>query len=139
MPAQIRGQRSKVKGQSGFSLIEIILAFFLIGVAITIFFSTIGSFLWTKGGKDQQLATRIAIKKMEEIRNTPFSSLPSSGPFSDPDLSKLPSGSGNLTVTDWNGNSGIKAVTVKVSWQQAQGTKEVRLDTLITKGGIGQQ
>ncbi len=86
--------------------------------------------------RDKEIALRIAQNKMEELRNTSYSSLPSSGTFSDSLLSSLPSSSGNITVSNYDTN--IKQVSVIVQWHRpgTQSTSDITLTTLIVSGGL---
>ena len=59
-----------------------------------------------------------------------------SGSFSDSDLSKLPSGVGTRTLSNYQSSTDIKQVTVTVTWQQNNNQKKIDLATLIYRNGI---
>lgn len=123
--------------QEGMSIIEVLVSLFIIGAMLVLYNSSANTVTLSKNSKHQEIALKIAQTELETLRTTMFSSLPASGSFSDPLLSSLPSGTANLTMTDIN--SRTKQATVIVSWLppgQSQ-THTVRLDTLITAGGIG--
>jgi hypothetical protein len=92
------------------------------------------------GAKSQRLivAHHIASAKIDELRQTAFDALPSSGPFSDPMLGELPDGSAELAVSDYLGVADMKRVEVNVSWREANSTTTYRLDTVITRGATYQ-
>ncbi len=132
--------RHDVRVVTGFTLIEVIIALALLMATIIIFSSVLSSIPLTKAARNQNLAYHIAAKKIEELRNTPFNSLPSSGSFSDPALNKLENASGALTVADYEGASDIKKVTVTVVWTDPVGpAKSVALETLMSKNGLNKQ
>ena len=88
---------SKVEGlnaKRGFSLIEILIALFVIVALVTILFSSSGTLFATRDSKLQTVAAKIASKEVENLRNIAFASLPAQGTeqpctTSDTDLDKL--------------------------------------------------
>ena len=73
---------------------------------------------------------------MENLRETPFGSLPPSGPLTDSDLTRLPGGSASLVISDYLASNVIKDALVTVSWSESGVVKKVELRTLISQGGI---
>ena len=69
------------KSHLGFSLIEVIVALALTIVTIVIFGAAVSSTPLTKTAKYQNIAYHVAEKKLEELRNTDFNSLPPSASF----------------------------------------------------------
>jgi Tfp pilus assembly protein PilV len=136
MPARIDSQKLKHKGQKGFSLLELLIAFFLITVTVFVFLKTTDTLGRITRGKHQTTAYHIASKKIEEFRNSSFASLPSSGPFSDPQLSSIPQGSGTITVDNYQSSTKIKQITVAVSWLEQSAPRQISLSTLISEGGL---
>jgi prepilin-type N-terminal cleavage/methylation domain-containing protein len=124
--------------QAGFSVIEVLITLFIIGVTLILYQTASRSIILNRYGRYREVALRIADQKIQTLRTTPFASLPSSGPFSDPQLGIIPQGTGTVTLTDEN--SRLKRVTVLVTWRNPQGTgiDRVQLDTYITQGGLGQ-
>jgi type II secretory pathway pseudopilin PulG len=120
----------------GYSLIEVIIALALVVVTITIFGVAVSSTPLTKTARNQNLAYHIASKKIEELRDTAFDSLPASGAFADSGLAALASPTANLTVADYEGSSEIKKITVVISWDEAGSTRNVTLETLISNTGL---
>ena len=124
------------KFKLGFSLVEILLSIFIIIALISVLLTTSASYYQTHRSNLQQLAMSIASKQMETLRNTAFASLPSSGSFTDSDLSKLPQGTATQTLTNYQSSTKIKLVTIKVSWTESQVTKNAQLETLISETGL---
>ena len=118
--------------RSGFLLIEVIIALALFIATLTIFGVVLSTLPLTKTARNQNLAYHIAAKKIEELRNTPFVSLPSSGSFVDAGFASLESPSGQLTVADYGSNQ-IKRVTVLVSWQEGGLARSVTMETLMAR------
>lgn len=123
----------------GFSLVELIIALGITMVAVLLFTVVISTIPLTKISRNQNLAYHIAAKKIEELRNTVFSSLPTTGTFTDSGLSDLISSAASITVTDYQSSAEIKEITVVVSWQQENQQKSISLETLIYDGGISQK
>lgn len=127
----------KIKSnQKGFSLIEVIISIFIIGVVLVIYVVSSNSIVLNRNSKRQELALRIASSKIEELRNTAYASLPSTGSFSHSLLTNLPSGAANLTVSSYNATT--KQVVVTVTWAEPNNpnTRQVELTTLINQGGL---
>jgi prepilin-type N-terminal cleavage/methylation domain-containing protein len=118
----------------GFTLIEIIIAVFVLGVAALVFLSAFNTLVLTRSVKHQDVAARIASQEIEDLRAVGYSSLPTSGTFTNSLSSELPSPQLALVVSDYNAS--IKKTVVTVSWQEVgQGTRSVVLSTLITNTG----
>lgn len=120
----------------GTALIEIVVTIGFIVIALFGYFAALRTVFLTRVIKRQSLAQQVAIKKMEELKVTPFASLPVSGPFTDPALVALPEAQGFLTLADYDGNAALKEATVIVTWQEGGDLKKAELKTLITPGGI---
>jgi prepilin-type N-terminal cleavage/methylation domain-containing protein len=119
----------------GFSLVEVVISLFVIGVTIALTTTMLTLMPLSRHAKDQSLALSIASNEVEGLRSLGYASLPASGSFSDTQLSLLPQGSGSITVTDFNPRT--KQVDVTVSWQENASTasSSVSLTTLITTVG----
>lgn len=122
----------------GYSLIELIIGLGLTLVALILFAVVLSTIPLTRNARNQNLAYHIAAKRVEELRRTPFDSLPTSGPFVDSGLLDLASSSASLTVSDYEGDSQIKQVTATVSWYEHKGQKSVVVETLIYELGLSQ-
>ncbi|QQS22733.1 prepilin-type N-terminal cleavage/methylation domain-containing protein [bacterium] len=134
---KVRLQNS-TKTQSGFSIIEVVVTLFIIGLTLVLLQMSANSVVLNKQARYKEIATRIADQKMQSIRTTDFDSIPSTGTFNDSLMSSIPSGAGNITVVDVNDT--LKDVTVRVTWSNSRsnGNNSVELQTYITEGGLGQ-
>ncbi len=132
------GQASALSPNQGFTIIEVVISLLIVAAGLVIYSSSANSVILNRNTRHQEIALRIAVTKIDDLRTTPFASLPASGSFTDPLLSSLPSGQANLTVSDLN--SKTKQITVAVSWQESGSNPShtVSLNTLITQGGLGQ-
>jgi hypothetical protein len=122
--------------QTGYSIIEIILAMGMIVVMLILYTAASNSVILNRAARLQDLASRIAVSSLEDLRATEYASLPSSGALTHPLLSSLPNGTLNLTMEDVD--TGLKKATVSVTWQQVEGlnTRNVVLTTYISETGI---
>ena len=122
----------------GFSLIEIIVSIFFVGVMLILLQSVILSGILVRTSKSEGIALTIARNKIESVRAGGYGAIPSSGSFSDALLSSLPpSSTATLTVSAYNAQT--KEVVATVVWREtgSAASSTVSLDTLITQtGGI---
>ena len=150
---EYRIQNTKQRKSPGFSLIEILIALFVIVALVTILFSSSGTLFATRDSKLQTVAATIASKEVENLRNIAFTSLPAAGTNlsctvtpRDPDLDKLkgngPGGKGecHLDVSNYDAPASptqIKQITVKIDWKTDNGaTQNLKMDTLIYENGL---
>ncbi|MEK7581529.1 MAG: prepilin-type N-terminal cleavage/methylation domain-containing protein [Patescibacteria group bacterium] len=127
---------NKRQRRFGFSLIEVLLSVFILIILTAILLTASGTLTLTRQSNLQSTASKIASKKVEDLRNTAFASLPASGPFADPNLSKLPQGAATLTVSNYQSSTQIKQVSINVTWVVNSTTRQVHMDTLIYENGI---
>lgn len=132
-----------VRGEAGFSLLEILLAVVIIGfIVLTI--ANIPSSLQLIGKSHySSLARDIVSQEVEAVRSQGYDSLANgSTTFTDNRLFSLPSGLGTVTVSDCSASicttgEQTKQVKVTVSWVENQvGTKNVSVTTLVSEGGL---
>jgi prepilin-type N-terminal cleavage/methylation domain-containing protein len=129
--------KQKIK-QHGFTVIEVLITLFVIAASLMIFQASSRTIILNRQSEYREIALRIADKKLQSIRTTPFANIPTSGSFSDPALSNLPDAQASLTVA--NTSDSLKDVTVTVTWTNpsANKTESINLQTIIMQGGIGQ-
>ena len=127
--------KSKLKKQIGFSLIEVVITLFIIGVIFVVYQAALNGLFLTRNAKDSEIAVRIATHKMEELRAIGYANLPASGSFTDTLLSSLPQSSASMTISDYNLK--VKQVKVTVTWREVRTSvsHSVVLDTLISQVG----
>ncbi len=131
--------------QAGFSIIELVVVLMIVGfIVLTI--SNIPTSLKLIGNSNyESLAKEIASKKVEDIRSLPFENLAEgTTAISDTRLNKIPNGLGEVIVSSCPDaicntqaeKDTIKQVVIKVLWVEAGSIREVKLTTLIAKGGL---
>lgn len=125
--------------QKGFSLIEVVISLFILGVIILVYAASANTVTINQRAKNKQLAVRIAASEIETLRATPYASFPTSYNLSNTMLANLPGGaSGTVDITDYNEMT--KQAVVTVTWTDAGKfeTSNYSLTTLVTQGGLGQ-
>ncbi|OGD58942.1 hypothetical protein A3I57_02975 [Candidatus Beckwithbacteria bacterium RIFCSPLOWO2_02_FULL_47_23] len=141
---KLDARRYTLNARSGFTLIEIALSLVFILAMIVILLTASGTFRTTRKGNLQGVATKIASRQIENLRNTAFASLPncpsptgcSITSAEEPDLSKLPSGSATKTLDDYEASTKIKQVLIKVNWTENAAPQEIKIETLISENGL---
>jgi len=121
---------------AGFSLIEIVISLALIAVTLIGYYAALRTITLTRQSKHQSLAVQLATKKIEELKATAFSSLPSGGVIDDPLLLSLPSATSTFSLADYSGSNQIKKVTVTIKWQEPNGQKTVEFTSLLIANGL---
>lgn len=119
----------------GFSFIEVVVSLFIIGTVIVLSGAILKAAPLSRHAKYENLALSIAQNELEGLRSAGYSSLPASGSFSDSLLASLPSGSGTVSVSDFNTKA--REAQVTVSWREegSAATSTVTLTTLISSVG----
>lgn len=121
----------------GFSLIEVIIALFVMSAALLLYAGSYATVRLTRAARDEAQAYRIAARQIELLRSTSFAALPPSGTITDTNLTALPSGAGIYTVSDYSGTSGhLKTASVTVSWTRDGTPRTVILETLVSETGF---
>ena len=125
----------KPNSKSGFSLLEVIVTIFIIGLVLVLYQASLGKVKLIQYAKNQEIALRVANNKIEVLRAGGYSALPASGNFSDSQLNSLSNSSANMTITDYNADT--KQVLITIQWKEPTGSalKNISLATLITKTG----
>jgi hypothetical protein len=107
----------------------------MITVLLIVYASALQVSTITKKLRYENLAYHVANKQMETLRSTSFDSLPASGSISDSMLSQIPQGAGSFTISDSGTYSGLKELTVTVTWNDGI-AKQVDIYSLAGSGGI---
>jgi len=121
--------------QRGFTLLEVLIALFIVGASIGLYAAVLGVFSVTRTSEHKAVALRIAEHELAQLRAAGYSSLPSSTTFTDTQFSLLPAGAtSTLAVTVVNAST--KQVVVSVSWSEpGKSTSTVSVGTLLTQNG----
>lgn len=130
-----------IKKKKGFTLIEAFASIIILSIcAIALFASLYTGLNLVNDMRENIIASSIIQDEMEELRKTPFLSLPSSGTsaFSNDSLSLLYNSSGTRIVDSYI-DANMVRVAIIVRWNSRLNTAKQntkRVVTLITKNGI---
>ena len=132
--------RTPAKSQEGFSLIEVLIGIFILGiVSMTLISVFMYGFNVVFRTKQITLATQIAQEEVELIRNMEFDDIVSMGTtFSHESLAELVNGQGSLAVQDGPGDD-IKKLTVSVIWDYKGTNMRKDVVTFITREGVNKK
>ena len=124
-----------MKSYRGFSLIEVIVAIFIVSVLLVLFQALLQNTAAARASKSQGIALSIAQDEIERVRAGGYAAVPASGSFSNSLLAALPASVAAIATSDYNAK--IKSVVVTVSWQEPgrSASSTVSLSTLIAKAG----
>ena len=118
----------------GFTLIEALLAIFLLSVALlgtaSVLYSTVG---YNEYAENVTTATTLAQDKIESIKNTSYSSI-AAGTVDENDIDDEGNAGGiytRSTTIDDSTLSGMKIVTVTVSWNWKGQSRNISLKTIL--------
>lgn len=142
--SKVKCQKSKLRSQHGFSLIEALLVVTIIGSAVFLIANIPNALMLIGKSRHESLAREIAVKQIEDKRTISYTNLVNdNSPISDTRLNLLPQGSGTVEVNDCDPSictqgENIKVVTVTVLWQDNEKLQTVSLTTMIGEGGINQ-
>jgi prepilin-type N-terminal cleavage/methylation domain-containing protein len=124
----------KYDSSRGFTLIEVAVAVFVIGIMIVASAALLHGVPVSRVTHSQSIALAIAESQIETLRAAGYAALPASGSFTDSALSSLASSTASTTVTVYD--SKTKRVDVGVSWLETDATRRyVTLTTLIAQVG----
>ncbi len=125
------------KFKEGFTLIEILVALFVVVILGILLLTTSGTITQRHSSNLQSIAAKVASKEIERLRDIGYSQLPTSDPITgDPDLAKLPSANAQRTITNYLDAPEIKLVSITVSWQLNGANRQVLMETLIYQYGL---
>lgn len=132
--------------ERGVSLVELLLVVAAIGFLILLIGNLPNSINLIGRARHQSMAREIVAKAIEDTRAIAFTNLADgSVSLTDSRLNLLPGGSGNRLIGSCNPDictgseaSKVKQVTVTVTWLEAGKNQIVRLQTLISEGGLNQ-
>lgn len=125
--------------KNGFSLVEFMIAMSILAIgllAVAGMQSTaIRGNLLSKGTTS---AILLGEKKMEEFKNTPYTSL-TNGTFQDPNnpLTDIGGSGGRFnrswTISTYSGSTNMRQITITITWSEGGLAKSTSLDTVISR------
>lgn len=128
--------------QTGFSIVEIILAIFLTGALVLVVANIPQAIRLITSSQAESKVREVAAKKIEDLRLIGYDNLANGvNNFSDPRLNSLASVSAVSTTENCpssiclNGEL-AKQVTVSISWRENNTKKTFEVATIVAKGGI---
>ena len=136
----VKAIQNQKNPQKGFSLIEVLIAIFILGiVSVTLISVFIYGFNVVFRTKQVSLATQIAQEEVELIRNLNFDDILLLGTtYNHDSLSELVNGSGALSVENGPGDD-IKKLTVSVTWDYRGTSLRKDVVTFITREGVNKK
>ena len=136
----VKAIQNQKNPQEGFSLIEVLIAIFILGiVSVTLISVFIYGFNIVFKTRQVTMATQIAQEEVELVRNMNYDDiLLLESTYDHDSLSELLNGAGALSIESGPGDD-IKKLTVSVTWDY-QGTN-MRKDvvTFITREGVNKK
>jgi prepilin-type N-terminal cleavage/methylation domain-containing protein len=126
----VRIERTTINEQrttnKGFTLLEVLITIAILAIGVAVVLWALGTGLFARGDIESVAkALNISQARLEEIKDTAFGNINSSGPTPDAAFPAF-----NTTVNASN-NSNIKQVDVTVSWATRGGNTNVSLTTLV--------
>lgn len=125
---------------AGFTLVEIIVAITVVAVGLLGVFQVLSTTIVTNAdARNRSFATRYAMQRLEEVRNTPFAALSSQSATQDSSLSSelSPDATWERRVTTPVGTTNLRAVLITVRWTSGKQPQSISLGTLVQQNGMG--
>ena len=132
--------QNKTDPQKGFTLIEVLIAIFVLGiVSMTLISVFMYGFNVVYRTRQVTLATQIAQEEVELVRNMNYDDILLLGStYTHESLSELVNGGGALSVESGPGDD-IKKLTVSVTWDYRGTNMRKDVVTYITREGVNKK
>lgn len=133
---------NNAKKQDGFSLIELVIAIFLIGLVVIVIGNIPNSIRLIGNSQSESRVREIAAKRVEDIRLAGYDGLANgTTAIIDSRLSQLQNVSGSTVISDCpfevcGSTSEIKQVRITISWTENSEPKTYQIVTLVAKDGL---
>ena len=136
----VKSIQNQKNPQKGFSLIEVLIAIFILGiVSVTLISVFIYGFNIVFRTRQVNLATQIAQEEVELVRNLNYDDILLLGStFTHDSLSELVNGAGALSIESGSGDD-IKKLTVSVTWDYRGTNMRKDFVTFITRDGVNKR
>lgn len=130
--------------QKGVSLVEALLVIVVISTLVFLLANLPNAMSLINKSNHMSLAREIAVKQIEDKRNTNYANLVNdTSNIVDSRMSLLLSSLGTVTVADCDptictNSEHIKKITITINWKDNNKTQTVTINTFIGEGGINQ-
>lgn len=145
MPTQCQKVKAEnLCKQAGVSLVEVVLVLAIISALAFLINSFPSALASINKSRHTSIARDIASKKIDTLRKQTYDNLTNgSTAFTDSDLSSLPQSTAVYEINDCpesicDSSETVKEVGVVITWREPGNTEELKITTLVGKGGIGQ-
>lgn len=128
--------------QKGFSLVEIIIGIFIVGLIVIVIGNLPNAINLVTSSQADSTVREIAAKKMEDVRLSGYDSLVNgTTPINDSRLNSFSNASGFTVITNCSdavckSNEVMKEVKITISWSENGEPKTYQLVTLVGKDGL---
>jgi prepilin-type N-terminal cleavage/methylation domain-containing protein len=136
----VKAIQNQKNPQKGFSLIEVLIAIFILGiVSVTLISVFIYGFNVVFKTRQVSMATQIAQEEVELVRNMNYDDILLLGStYTHDSLSELVNGAGALSIESGPGDD-IKKLTVSVTWDYQGTIMRKDVVTFITREGVNKK
>ncbi len=121
---------------------EVIIALFITGIMVLVIANIPQAVRLITSSQSESKVKEAAARKIEDLRIAGYDNLANgTTPISDPRLKSLASVNASTVIADCPsvlcpGGELVKKVSVTISWNENNNTKNFKLTTLIAKGGL---
>lgn len=132
--------------RKGFSLVELLLVIAAVSFLVLLLGSIPNSVNLIGRSRQQSIAREIISREIEDKRAITYINLATGETqVNDPRLGLLPAGSGKTVIADCipvespaicPGGENIKQITVTLDWKTAGKAQTIKVETLISEGGL---
>jgi len=136
----VKAIQNQKNPQKGFSLIEVLIAIFILGVvSVTLISVFIYGFNVVFKTRQVSMATQIAQEEVELVRNMNYDDILLLGStYTHDSLSELVNGAGALSIESGPGDD-IKKLTVSVTWDYQGTIMRKDVVTFVTREGVNKK
>ncbi len=131
-----------IKNTDGLSLVEVIIAVFLIGAIALVIANIPNAINLVTGSQSESRAREVAAGVLEDARFSGYDNLANgTTAINNSKLNSLTNMAGAVTISDCppeicTQSEQVKKVSVLISWTENQEPKNITVVTLVSKGGL---
>ena len=120
----------------GFSLADVLVAIAILVTTALLLWVFVYAQTLRRSVNYQAIAARIATDQLEELKNTSWDNLVSSGTLSNASLNRLPTGAGSFIVSAPTSSGALRQAQVRVQWRDRGLDKIYTQTTYLSPNGI---